>query len=53
MKNNQLYKIVELRNSGYKIRWMTRDLKEGEKMYSRLTEIKPDGKFILYDNLLI
>ena len=50
MKTNQLYKIVELRNSGYKVRWITRNLKEGEKMYSRLTEIKPNGKFILYDN---
>ena len=50
MKTNQLYKIVELRNSGYKVRWITRNLKEGEKMYSRLAEIKPNGKFILYDN---
>ena len=50
MKTNQLYKIVELRNSGYKVRWITRDLREGEKMYSRLSEIKPNGKFILYDN---
>merc|ERR1712167_253895 len=50
MKTNQLYKIVELRNSGYKVRWITRDLIEGEKMYSRLSEIKPNGKFILYDN---
>ena len=50
MKTNQLYKVVELRNSGYKVRWATRSLKEGEKMYSRLREIKPHGKFILYDN---
>ena len=33
MKSNQLYKVVELRNSGYKVRWATRSLKEGEKMY--------------------
>ena len=50
MKKNQLYKIAELRNSGYKIRWVTRDLSEGKIMYSRLSEIKPNGKFILYDN---
>ena len=50
MKTNQLYKVVELRNSGYKVRWATRSLKEGEKMYTRLREIKPHGKFILYDN---
>jgi len=50
MKTNQLYKVVELRNSGYKVRWATRSLKEGEKMYTRLREIKPHSKFILYDN---
>ena len=50
MKSNQLYKVVELRNSGYKVRWATRSLKEGEKMYTRLREIKPHSKFILYDN---
>ena len=50
MKTNQLYKVVELRNSGYKVRWATRSLKEGEKMYTRLREIKPYSKFILYDN---
>ena len=48
MKTNQLYKIVELRNSGYKVRWITRNLKEGEKMYSRLAEIKPTKLSSLY-----